>query len=125
VNGLPNATLLKLNLNSAYYDLSVNSKYQAWYPKGATLNPVLNQTVADGFMMYKFSGWQNSTGATLNAPLTVNAPQTFVASYASEMSLPPIPGFPIEAILLGMLLGILVMAFMRRKREQPMKHAEA
>lgn len=115
VNGLPNATVLKLSLNSVYYDLSMNSKYQAWYPKGATLSPVLNQTITDGFIMYKFSGWQNSTGATVNGPLTVNAPQTFVALYASEMSLPPIPGFPIEAILLGMLLGIIVACARRRK----------
>lgn len=118
VNGLPNATLLKLNLNSTYYDFTVNSKYQTWYPKGATLNPTLNQTVPAGYMMYKFSGWQNSTGATVNMPLTVNAPQTFVASYSSEFNLPPIPGYPVEAIILGMLLGLFVLAFMRRKSEQ-------
>lgn len=116
VNGVPNATVLKLNLNSAYYDLSVNSNCQAWYPKGATINPTLNQTITDGFMVYKFVGWQNSTGGTNAGPLTVNAPQTYVASYSPEFTLPPIPGFPIESILLGMLLGMLVMAFARRRR---------
>jgi M6 family metalloprotease-like protein len=124
VNGLPNATVLKLNLNNNYYDLSVNSKYQAWYTKGASLNPILNQTITDGFIVYKFSGWQNSTGAAVNGPLTVNAPQTFVASYETEMSLPPIPGFPIEAILLGMLLGTFVTAYARRMKTQGNGHEE-
>lgn len=124
VNGVPNATVLKLNLNSAYYDLSVNRNYQAWYQKGIALNPIMNQTLVDGFMIYKFAGWQNSTGGTIEGPLTVNSPQTYVASYSSEINLPVIPGFPIEAILLGMLLGALVMAFTRRRRKENCQYLE-
>ena len=116
VNGVPNATILKLNLNNASYDLSVNNNYQAWYQEGTTINPALNQTLVDGFMIYKFSGWHNSTGGAIQGPLRVNAPETYVASYSTELTLPPIPGFPAEAILLGMLLGILLLACIRRKK---------
>lgn len=118
VNGVPNATILKLGLNSASYDLSVNRNYQAWYSKGTAINPMLNQTLVDGFMIYKFSGWRNSTGGTIEAPLTVNSPQTFVASYSTELNLPPIPGFPIESILLGIFLGAVFMGFTKRRRRR-------
>jgi hypothetical protein len=115
VNGVPNATILKLTLNGANYDLSVNRDYQAWYQKGTTINPTLNQTLVYGFMAYKFVGWLNSTGGTIQAPLTVNSPQTFVASYSTELNLPPIPGFPIESILLGMLLAAAFMGLTKRR----------
>ena len=106
VSGISNSTIVKLNLKNATYDLSVNGTYQTWYQKGTTINPVLNQTIIDGFMIHKFSGWTNATGGAITGPLTVNAPTTYVASYSTEFTLPPIPGFPIEAVLLGMLLGV-------------------
>jgi M6 family metalloprotease-like protein len=118
VAGLPNATLLKLNLNNGYYDVSANKNYQTWYTKGSTINPTLNQTVANGFMVYKFNGWQNATSVT-QGPLTVNAPETYTASYSNAMSLPPIPGFPIEAIFIGILLGSVVVAISRRRKRTP------
>ena len=114
VTGIPNATLLKLNVNNGYYGLSVNKNYQAWYAKGSSINPALNQTVANGLMIYKFTGWSNATGIT-NGPLTVNAPETYTASYSNEMSLPAIPGFPIEAIFIGILLGSVAIANSRRR----------
>jgi hypothetical protein len=66
-------------------------------------------------MAYKFVGWRNSTGGTIEAPLAVNSPQTFVASYSTELNLPPIPGFPVESILLGMLLAVAFMGFTKRR----------
>jgi hypothetical protein len=117
VTGIPNATLLKLNVNNASYDISVIRNHQAWYQKGATINPTLNQTFIDGFAKYKFDGWHDATGASTQTPLVVNAPQTFVASYSSALSFPPIPGFPIEAILMGILLGLVVIASSRRRKK--------
>ena len=118
VSGLPNGTVLKLTLNGATYDLSINRNYQAWYQKGTALNPTVNQTLATGFMMYKFAGWRNPAGGAVEGPLTVNSPQTFVASYSSELIIPPIPGFPIEAILLGVLMGTLIVAISRGRRRK-------
>ncbi len=118
VKGISNSTVLKLNLDNSSYDLSVNDNYQTWYQEGATVNPVLNQTVVDGFIVHKFVGWQNATGSAINEPLTVNAPQTYVASYSTELTLPPIPGFPIEGTILGILLGSLVMVALRSHRRR-------
>ena len=117
VNGIPNSTIVKMNLNNVTYGLSVNGGYQAWFKKGTTLSPVLNQTVPDGFMVHTFSGWTNATGSPITGPLTVKAPSTYVASYSTNYSLPPIPGFPIEAILTGILLGVGILLIVRRRRQ--------
>ncbi|MGA8903515.1 MAG: M6 family metalloprotease domain-containing protein [Candidatus Bathyarchaeia archaeon] len=116
VNGVSNSTILKLNLNNTYHDLSVNNNYQFWYQKGTTIIPTLNQTVIDGFTVHQFAGWRNATGGIIEGPLVVNAPDTYVASYSNSLALPPIPGFPIEATVLGVLIGSLVLAVVRRRR---------
>ncbi len=118
VKGISNSTVLKLNLDNSTYDLSINSNYQTWYQQGATVNPTLNQTVVDGFIVHKFVGWQNATGGTVSEPLTVNAPETYVASYTTELTLPPIPGFPIEGTILGMLFGFVMMVALRSRRRR-------
>jgi hypothetical protein len=118
VNGVPNGTVVKLNLNGTFHDLSANKNYQAWYQNGTTINPTLNQTIPQGFLIYKFVGWRNLTGEMVQGPFTINSPKTFAASYSSEFSLPPIPGFPFEAIILGVLLGTLVIAISRRRRRE-------
>jgi hypothetical protein len=118
IAGIPNSTVVKLNLNNATYNLSTQNDYQAWYAKGSTINPALNQTVVDGLMVYKFTGWRNSTGGISQAPLAVNAPTNYAASYSTTMSLPPIPGFPIEAIILGILVGLLLLTVSRKRRHK-------
>jgi hypothetical protein len=120
VSGLPNSTMLKLNVSNATYDFSATSHFQTWAQKGTAINPTLNQTIGDGIATYKFAGWKNSTGATVQDPLPVNAPSEYVASYTMQLSLPPVPGFPVEGILLGMLFGLLVLAMKRNsKRGRP------
>jgi M6 family metalloprotease-like protein len=118
VTGIPNSTVVKLNLNNETYNLSTTNSYQAWYAKGSVLNPALNQTVVNGVMIYKFTGWRNSTGGITQAPLAVNAPSNYAASYTTTMTLPPLPGFPIEAIVLGIIFGSLMLTVNRRRREK-------
>jgi hypothetical protein len=118
VNGVSNSTILKLNLNNSYHDLSVNNNYHFWFQKGTTINPSLNQTIIDGFTVHQFAGWKNATGGTIEAPLVVNAPGTYVASYSTSFTLPPIPGFPTEGIILGILIGMLMLAAIRRHRHE-------
>ena len=118
VAGLSNSTIVKLNLDNKYHDLSTNSSFQAWYRKGAIVSPILNQTIVDGFSVHQFSGWRNATGGAIEAPSAINSPETFVASYSNSLSLPPIPGFPIEGTILGVLIGSLMLAAVRRRRPQ-------
>jgi hypothetical protein len=120
---LPNATVLTLNFNNASYTIPATSNYQAWVEKGTAINPTLNETVANGIMTYKFTGWRNSTGGTTQNPLTVNAPGTYVASYTTQLSLPAIPGFPVEGILLGFLFGLLFLAGKRKRKDGRMWRA--
>jgi hypothetical protein len=120
VTGIPNATLLKLGLNDQYHDFSINTDYQGWFTKGSSINPILNQTIANGILVYTFAGWKNAT-TTSQGPITVNAPETYTASYSNAMSLPPIPGFPIEAIFIGLLLGSAILASSRRRKSKRTK----
>jgi hypothetical protein len=118
VSGLPNATILKLNLNNVTYELSPGSTYVTWVQAGTKINPTLNSTISGGFMAYKFEGWRNSTGAVTQNPLTVNAPASYTASYTTQLSPPPIPGFPIQSIFLGLLLGLMASILKRSSRRK-------
>jgi M6 family metalloprotease-like protein len=122
VSGLPAATTVKLTVNNDTYEVSPGSTYGTWVEKDTVINPTLNGTVTSGFETYQLMGWRNSTGAIMQDPLAVNAPGTYTASYTAQLSLPPIPGFPIEAILVGFFLG-LTMAIMRRKTPAGTKYA--
>jgi hypothetical protein len=115
--------MLKLNFNNSSYDLPATSSYQAWVQSGASINPTLNQTIVSGITVYKFAGWRNSTGGIIQSPLAVNAPGTYVASYTNQLSLPPIPGFPIEGIVIGIVFGLLILA-MKRKTYRERKSDE-
>lgn len=116
VTGISNSTYVKLSLNNATYDLSVNKAYQNWFDQGAQLNPTTNETLSTNpVLIYRFAGWHNSTGAPLQVPFTVNDPQDYTATYTSEFVLPPIPGFPVESILAGLVLGLLALGLVRRR----------
>jgi hypothetical protein len=125
VSGLPNSTVVKLDVNNVTYNLPVGSSEQLWVQKGTVFSPTLNQTISSGITSYKFSGWLNSTGSTVQNPLTVNSPSQYVASYNSQLSIPAVPGFPIEAILIGLMFGLAMLALLRKRnpkatRELPM-----
>ncbi len=117
VAGLPNSTIIKLNLNNFTYPLSANGAYETWLQKGATLAPNVNETIPDGFTVHKFSTWQTPTGAAVTSPMTVTAPETYVAIYSTDFSIPTIPGFPIEGVLTGILLGLGLLIFTRRRQQ--------
>jgi hypothetical protein len=116
VSGLDNTTVVSLTLDNAQHELSNTRNYGAWYRQGTVISPTVNSTVSSGIMVYKMARWENSTGGTANFPSEVNGPQTYTVSYSSELNLPPIPGFPIEAIIAGLLLGLTVGIMRRRMR---------
>jgi len=114
VSGLPNATVLKLDLDNATYNLSASSSYQTWVERDAAINPTLNGTITSGYISYKFTGWRNSTGGITQAPLMVKSPAAYTASYTTQLDVGAVPGFPIEGIIVGLLLGWILMVVRRR-----------
>ena len=116
VYGLPNSTYVKLSLDNATHDISVNNYYQGWFSRGTSIQPTTNQTILSMVSMYKFAGWHNSTGGLIDTPITVTGPQDYTAIYTTELALPAIPGFPAESILAGLITGVLALALVRRRR---------
>jgi M6 family metalloprotease-like protein len=116
VSGLDNSTVVSLTLDNVQHDLSAARNYGAWYRQGAVISPTINATVSSGIMVYNVAKWEDSTGGTTNFPLEVKGPQTYTVSYTSALNLPPIPGFPIEAIIVGLFLGLTLGITRRRMR---------
>jgi hypothetical protein len=60
----------------------------------------------------------STTVATLtveNTPTTTTTQAT--SSVSTPLALPPIPGFPLESILAGILVGIAALIILRRRRK--------
>jgi len=118
VSGIPNSTYVKLNINNVTYDVSVNNAYQNWFNRGMQITPATNQTITNVVIIYKFAAWHNSTGGVIDVPITISGPQDYTATYTNELVLPPIPGFPIESILAGLMLGLIALGLVRRRERR-------
>jgi len=116
VGGVSNATMAKLLINDTYHDTSMSNSYQAWVNRGVEINPSINETLGDGFMQVKFNGWNNATGGLVTPPFTVNGPVDYTASYQQAFPSLAIPGFPIESVLAGILIGFMALALLRRRK---------
>ena len=118
VIGLPNSTFIKLNINNATHDLSIASPYTEWFSQGAQIDPTANQTLVNGFLQFQLNGFYNSTGGKVEPPITVSQPMDYTIAYQQAFPLLAVPGFPIESILTGLIIGFLSMALLRRRRIQ-------
>ena len=67
-------------------------------------------------MQVNFNGWNNATGGLVTPPFTVNGPVDYTASYQQAFPLLAIPGFPIESVLAGVLVGFMGLAMLRRRK---------
>jgi M6 family metalloprotease-like protein len=119
VAGLPNGTSVKLNINNQYHDVSISNSYRAWFSSGQQVNPTINQTLIAGYFPNQLVGWRNATGGAAPTPFVVNGPMQYTASYQQSMPMLPLPGFPIESILAGILIGALAMGLLRRRKARP------
>ena len=55
-------------------------------------------------------------------PTTIAAETTLaISSVSTPLALPPIPGFPWESIIAGMILGMAALAILRRRRNQALQ----
>ncbi len=118
VTGISNSTFVKLALGNSTHDVSVNNVYQDWFYRGEQITPSVNRTISNSIFVYRFLGWYNSTGASFQNPISVDGPQDYVASYSTEITMPPIPGFPIESIAAGVMLGLLALVVGGRRRRR-------
>lgn len=116
VTGLPNSTMIKLNINNSTHSISPASQYSEWFARGTQISPSANQTIGEGFMMFQLNGFLNSTGGKVQTPITVNQPMTYTIAYQQSFPLLAVPGFPVESVLAGLAIGLLSITVLRRRR---------
>jgi hypothetical protein len=116
ITGLPNSTFIKLNINNATHALSAANQYSEWFNQGVRIYPAANQTVLVGFMPFQLDGFHNSTGGKVDLPMTVDRPMDYTIAYQQSFPMLAVPGFPIESILIGLIIGLVSMTLIRRRK---------
>ncbi|MGA8903955.1 MAG: hypothetical protein WB661_02980 [Candidatus Bathyarchaeia archaeon] len=62
------------------------------------------------------SGVSSATTAAISTPTTATSTSNSI-SVSTPMTLPPIPGFPWESIIAGIIIGMAALAILRRRRK--------
>jgi Cysteine-rich secretory protein family len=55
----------------------------------------------------------------MSSPTTATLNVSSSISVTAPMTLPPVPGFPLESIITGIILGLTFLAIVRRRRKEP------
>jgi hypothetical protein len=126
--------------SSAVFACNLPSGYSfmSWTCSGgltcqASTNPTTVTLTGPGAIMLNLQPQQTNTASTLSSLTTSSIAITTTAVYtpasimtsttattaqnvSTQMTLTPIPGFPLESILIGTLLGSLVLVLLRRRK---------
>src|SRR5208282_2810643 len=81
INGVPDSTIVALNVENHTYDVNNNGYYSGWYNRDDQITPTTNSTVTYLIFVYSFSGWQDTSGTIIQTPITVSAPGNYTAQY--------------------------------------------
>jgi hypothetical protein len=82
INGVPDSTIVALNIENHTYDVrNNNGYYSGWYNRDDQITPTTNSTVIYLIFEYSFSGWQDTSGTVIQTPITVSAPENYTAEY--------------------------------------------
>jgi hypothetical protein len=81
-----------------------------------TLQPQQTNSASTVSSLATSSEAPTATVAYTTASIVTSTAMTATQSVSTQMTLAPIPGFPWESILAGFLLGMLLLALLRRRR---------
>jgi len=83
--GLPNGTIIELNVNGASRNITVPDSYSTWFDSGATVSfAVRILKIEAGSLTYSLESWHDSDWSNLASPLIVNKPHTLTANFNHE-----------------------------------------
>ncbi len=80
-SGLPNGVLINFTINSVVANGTTPFSYSDWYDTQTTLNLNVTKRISNGFGVYVFNHWANSTGAKVSDVVTVSGPSTLTAVF--------------------------------------------
>jgi len=83
--GLPNGTIIELNVNRSSHNVTVPDSYSAWFDSGATVSfTVRILKIEAGSLTYSLESWHDSDWSNIASSLIVNKPHTFTANFNQE-----------------------------------------
>jgi len=83
--GLPNGTIIELNVNGAVHNVTLPEKYSMWFDSGATVSfTVRILKIEAGSSTYSLESWHDSDWSNIASPLNVNKPHTLTANFIRE-----------------------------------------
>jgi len=83
--GLPNGTIMELNVNGASYNVTVPDSYSAWFDSGATVSFALRiLKIEVGSLTYSLESWHDSDWSNIASPLVVDRPHKLTANFIHE-----------------------------------------
>lgn len=83
--GLPNGTIIEVNVNGASRNVTVPDSYCAWFDSGATVSfAVRIVKIEAGSLTYSLESWHDSDWSNVASPLIVDKPHTLTANFNRE-----------------------------------------
>jgi len=80
-SGLPDGTPMNFTINSDIVSGTAPFTYSDWYDSQVTLKLNVTRKIANGFRVYVFNHWTNSTNAKVSDAINVDGPDTLTAVY--------------------------------------------
>jgi hypothetical protein len=80
-SGLPDGTPMNFTINSDIVSGTTPFTYSDWYDSQVTLKLNVTSKIANGFRVYVFNHWANSTAAKVSDTITIDGPDTLTAIY--------------------------------------------
>ncbi len=83
--GLPNGTVIELNVNGISLNTTVPDGYSTWFDSGATVSfSIRILKIEAGSLAYSLEGWYGSDRSSIVSPLIVDKPHTLTANFNYE-----------------------------------------
>jgi len=83
--GLPNGTIVELNVNGASRNITLPDSYSTWFDSGATVSfAVRILKIEAGSLTYSLESWHDSDWMNIASPLIVNKPHKLTANFNYE-----------------------------------------
>jgi len=83
--GLPNGTIIELDVNGTSRNITLPGNYSTWFDSGAAVSfAVQVLKIEAGSLAFSLESWHDSDWSNIASPLTVDKPHTLTANFNRE-----------------------------------------